>query len=265
MSNLIRQSGDCCSSARENSGQPFPTTGRAKENTDLSLAQLKKRIREGASAGLKSRVYAYVLSSVRIEQKPSSNAEDYYFIQDGCAPNFQGGYITLCTCKHQMRSRLPKEAWPGRWIAGFTTRRRLRQHYLFYLMRVEEAFESPLALWNHSKIPEQRRQAKCASNDRYGDLFRPLKSAADAFRPCSYATPIDEHAHHKPKEPDQWHRDICYQSRSGHPPALLVGDPSLSFLWTVPIISSVGDLPRNYCTCDCLEAFLRDLKVASVS
>jgi hypothetical protein len=58
-------------------------------------------------------VYCYVITTVK--------NRGGQLVQNGSAPNFQGGMITLCTCKHPMRSFLEPDEWKGTWIAGFTT------------------------------------------------------------------------------------------------------------------------------------------------
>jgi len=61
---------------------------------NLSLKELIQKLREE-----KGEVYAYVLTTIKYK-----NGE---FIQTGSAPNFQGGLITLCTCKRFMRTWKP--------------------------------------------------------------------------------------------------------------------------------------------------------------
>jgi hypothetical protein len=88
--------------------QPFPTTDPLCRHLDLSRARLAQMIQDGSGP-----VYAYVMSSVVLD---GGN-----LLQRGTGPNFQGGYITLCTCKHRMRTTLPADQWPGIWVAGFTS------------------------------------------------------------------------------------------------------------------------------------------------
>jgi len=103
---------------------------------NLSLKELVQKLREE-----KGEVYAYVLTTIKYE-----NGE---FIQTGSAPNFQGGLITLCTCKRFMRTWKPVQEWKGVWIAGFTSTQitSTRKNYLFYLMKVSNAYPSFKSLW----------------------------------------------------------------------------------------------------------------------
>ncbi len=231
--------------------QPFPESGPLSKNKDLNLAQLKRKL--GHHLNGTDEIYAYILSSVK--------TENGFFCQTGCAPNFQGGVITLCTCKHQMRTRRDRKKWIGVWIAGFTSRAHIGRHHLFYMMRVFAAFESHLELWHHSGLPQNTKLAKYASKDQFGDLFRPLNRNASPFNFESYAKPISGHKHQQTREDERWHSDINYQKSAKHP-FLLVGQPSLSFLWTRPLIS-IENLPRDYLHCYDMGLFFSRLKSIS--
>ncbi len=192
------------------------------------------------------------------------------FVQHGCAPNYQGGYITLCTCKHQMRARRPESGkWTGAWIAGVTSRSASRgfsgEHHLFYLMRVASEFESHMDLWHKAGLSGHAKQSKCASISEFGDLFRPHKQNGEPFNIQSYDEPVLGHRHHRSSNDRNWHKDICYpKSRSGRRPALLVGEPAHSFLWTRPSLSFTRKLPRDYLHRHDLKGFLGALRDAAV-
>jgi len=72
--------------------QEWPRYGKLKKNMNKTLDDLKKILKE--EDGL---VYGYVLTTVKGDGSGG-------FVQTGSAPNFQGGLITLCTCKHWMRA-----------------------------------------------------------------------------------------------------------------------------------------------------------------
>ncbi len=100
----------------------------------------------------KTSLYVYVLTTVKVI--------DGHLVQTGSAPNFQGGVITLCTCKHYMRTWRAPEEWKGIWIAGFTGNvLKDGKNYLFYLMKVQEAFMSHRDLWRW--LQRSAREAKC--------------------------------------------------------------------------------------------------------
>lgn len=216
--------------------QPFPTVGVLHENLNLTCSQLVKRIGE-----LPGMACSYIVRTVHLDRATG------LFEQHGTAPNFQGGYLTLCTCKHQMRSSLRLPDWQDKWVAGFTSRRRFQgRHWLFYLTRIVKAHESHADLWDSLRAPV--REAKSAQEHFLGDLFRPQGKVTgeDRFRPRSYFAP-SRHSHHRNTCDNGWHNDIRYKhtDRYGRP-ALLVGDPRLTFLWEKPMVFFDKDHCRNF-------------------
>jgi hypothetical protein len=178
--------------------------------------------------GLRDTVYCYVLTSV----KDDGGA----FVQLGTAPNFQGGLTTLCTCKWQMRAGKDVEAWEAGniWIAGVTGAEAgpLGRGHLFYLMRVERAFASHRDLWAWllAHAPEAARD-KAADRHPFGDVYRPRGLSGDQYNPHAYFPPHRDHPH---RAGGRWHEDVNYPSCYGRQPALLVGDPHNSYLWSEP-------------------------------
>jgi hypothetical protein len=180
-------------------------------------------------------VYAYIMSSVVLDGDK--------LLQTGSGPNLQGGYITLCTCKHRMRTSLPRNEWLGKWVAGFTSVECGGRHWLFYLAKVEEARESQSELWHSGELPKETRRAKSARYSRLGDLYEP-KSELDSvgrFDPDQYHMPITRHSHHKHACDNNWRFDIDYSRKKlkvkpKRHPSLLVGDPEFSFIWRKPLL-----------------------------
>ncbi len=163
-------------------------------------------------------VFAYVLTSLE-----ESNGKIF---QTGCARNFQGDCITLCTCMHWHRHWKP--TWKGFWVAGFTMKNSGNQ--LFYLMQVGQEAASQYALWNSSYLPN--RSAKSAALDIFGDLYEPLSGASgQPFNPMLYRSPVQGHVH----LPSAWKDDIYYPRLPySNQPKLLIGIPARSFLWSCP-------------------------------
>jgi hypothetical protein len=202
--------------------QPFPASGELARNLNLSLKLVQTILK-----GQRGTVYTYIVDTVRCDGGT--------FVQTGSGPNFQGGLITLATCKHQMRSGIALHEWQNAWVAGLTGVEAILGHhvnYLFYLMRVSRAFSSHRDLWN--ALPEETRTAKAADLHRLGDLYTPSDTAPDPFDPEAYVEPRPDHAHcHE----YGWHVDIDYTSVYGTRPPLLVGDPAYSFLWNRPLVA----------------------------
>lgn len=216
--------------------QPFPSNGVLSENLDLTKTELRRLIgRERAPA------YSYIVKTVAIDRATLC------FEQHGSAPNFQGGFLTLCTCKHQMRSSLDIEQWKGKWIVGFTSRcRHQGRHWLFFLTRVADAYESQSDLWHN--LPAVVRKSKSAQKHFLGDLFRPrgMIEGEDRFKAQNYFAP-SRHSHRRNSCDNGWHNDIDYgySDRYGRP-SLLVGEPQLTFLWEKPLMFFDEDHCRNF-------------------
>ena len=201
--------------------QPYPTTGRLASDMNLDLANLKSKIRiDQANA------YYYVIATIK-----NSNG---HFLQTGSAPNFQGDLVSLCTCKHLMRTYMDTEEWVGKWIAGFSgVTAGNGKNMLVYLMKVGYAFKSHQSLWFSTKIPEEAKVAKLAKFNKFGDIYQPFDQNRDPFSFQSYFEPVKNHVH---CNNNHWHNDINYDGCKGRKATLLVGDIDNSFLWNMPKI-----------------------------
>ncbi|WIG61408.1 MAG: hypothetical protein OJF49_004156 [Ktedonobacterales bacterium] len=201
--------------------QAIPISGPLFGNVNLDFSSLNERIGE-----MEGTVYCYIVRTVMYR--------DGRFVQTGSGPNFQGGLITLCSCKHQMRTSKDPDAWNGVWIAGIAgagTGAYGRDH-LFYLMRVGHAFESQRNLWQWlTEHAPEAAQAKRADRHQLGDVYRPQPSCKDPYDPDKYVAPCSHHVH---LQHDWYRKDIDYVGFRHRRPALLVGDPDYSFLWSEP-------------------------------
>ena len=199
----------------------MPHRGRLAENLNLRRRTLARRIARFRH----ETVYSYIVITVE--------CLNGRLRQEGSAPNFQGDLITLCSCKHWMRTFRDTESWKGVWIAGYT--RRDLGNRLFYLMRISEAFESHRELWLSDLISEETKTKKAAHQSKFGDIYQPKSEASDAYSHRDYIRPHTSHVH---RRPDIWRQDIDYYSaQHGRRPALLVGNPNYSFLWDEPLIT----------------------------
>jgi hypothetical protein len=195
-------------------------------------------------------VFAYVLTSLELTSGG--------FVQKGCAPNVEGGIITLCTCMHHHRTWWG--SWKNIWVAGFSGRNSGNQ--LFYLMRIRDEYDSQLDLW--SALPPSVRAVKSARTNRLGDLFEPRATAhAAAYNPASYHPPVSspvgaEHVHWS----TAWLQDICwrYPTPATKMPKLLVGDPDYSFVWSRPRYSFNGTKHPRFKVYPSVAAFYAVLK-----
>ena len=209
--------------------QPMPSSGPLASQMDTPLASLRN---------LKSRpVFVYVVTSLKIKDK--------CFIQTGCGPNFQGGRITLCTCKHKDRASPPPtkydenpdtEPWNGVWVAGICSARQLRPRSLFFLMQVEEVFENNADAWKTlEKTLGKAVQAKSTHRSRFGDIYEP-KSKKGCENPWDQTNYEDSIANHVHKAPTARYKDVEKIYHPNKHPKLLCGDPKHSYLWSTPKI-----------------------------
>jgi hypothetical protein len=217
--------------------QPFPAIGSLAKNLGLPLPVLKSQI--GKATG---RTYSYVVRTVSFDDDSAN------FEQNGSAPNFQGGMLTLCTCKHQMRATGSSVDWKDVWVAGFTSRTIHKgRHWLFYLAKIDASYDSHADIWK--SMAASARKAKAADSHFLGDIFspkKPLPTGIARHSPSRYVTP-SVHTHRQHRGDKGWHNDINYYlaSKYGHP-ALLVADPTNTFLWDEPMIYFANDHCRNY-------------------
>ena len=217
--------------------QRFPESGHLSGNLNVDRSDLIHRI-----GGLRGTVYCYVLTTV----KDAGGT----FAQVGTAPNFQGGLVTLCTCKGQMRAGRDVDAWRDVWIAGVAGAEAgpLGKGHLFYLMRVERAFASHRDLWAWlSAHAPEAVEAKAADKHALGDVYRPRDPGGDPYDPRAYVPPRRDHRH---SAGGAWHEDVDYHSMYGRRPALLLGDPKDSFLWSEPRVRVPFPVGRGCKTVD---------------
>jgi hypothetical protein len=212
--------------------QQFPTTGPLLRNLDRTKKELKQLV-----GGESDAVYAYIMSSVQLE--------GHEFRQIGCGPNFEGRRITLCTCKHRMRTSLTSDQWRGKWIAGFTSVECGGHHWLFYFARVMEAFESQAELWFSGLLPAEAQRTKSTRASKFGDLYEPKGRLGieTRFDPSHYYPPMDGHNHRNFRHKNTWLIDIDYyrkrlkcKPKQKHPACLLLCDPNFSFIWRHPLL-----------------------------
>lgn len=228
--------------------QPFPDKGPLACDNQRNLPCDKLR---NIADEDNPDVYLYIIATIEYQ--------DQKFLQRGTGPNFQGDLITLCTCKHDMRSSMDVGEWSGKWIAGFTGRMELqaqeKKNYLVYLMKVSEAFESFHKLWNNN-IPDETKKAKAAHLCKWGDIYEPKRKGIDPYEAKDYVYPCGQY-----DRAICWRKDIKYYSeRFKRRAALLVGDERKSFLWDGPMIKYQELLPRGYKKVK-FKDFLRKLEI----
>lgn len=154
----------------------------------------------------------------------------------GCGPNLEGGLATLCTCKHSMRQSHTCRDWKDKWILGLTSRAKNNgfdgTHYLFYLMKIKNAFENHRDLYGFLKNNNENNalRIKSSVNNPRGDIYIPKSNCNDLLDPNEYEKPCENHSH---IDNNGWHDDIIGKNNSA---TLLMGDKSNTFVWLKPTI-----------------------------
>jgi hypothetical protein len=207
-------------------GQPFPKRGALADNLNTPLALLRR-----IPQTMQQRpVYVYILTTVKVRNDA--------FVQTGSAPNFQGGAISLCTCKHKDRSSPPPpgcrgqntdDPWQGIWVAGLCSPSQTRPRGLFYLMLIERTFASHADCWHGLARP----MAKSAHRSPFGDVYEPLERAErHPWSERSYRPHLAGHVHSAAARKKDI--EVSYYKRH---PRLLVGAPRHSYLWSAPYVT----------------------------
>ncbi len=217
--------------ASEQNRQPFPEKGTLSVNSNASLGTLRRDIGSEPTVA-----YCYVVDTIK--------NEGGRLVQRGSGPNFQGGVVTLCTCKHRMRTALSPQDWEGKWVAGFTgVGAGGGRNALAYLIRVGHAFESHHDLWYSGVLPPETKRAKSATSNTLGDLFEPVDESSDPFDYRGYRPPHEAHPH---APNNAWHGDVDRTGFRGRRAALLVGDSERAHLWERPVVFFPDSIGRGY-------------------
>jgi hypothetical protein len=207
-------------------------------------------------------VYSYIVTTIK------TYGPDYSLRQTGSAPNFAGGRITLCTCKHKDRATFcpstdRHDPWKNVCVAGLTSKTSDPSRSLAYLMCVERSFPHQWELW-HALSP-QCRYAKSASQSELGDLYEPKASMSnDPYDPSNYyRPPIGKHVHSTKESPDTWRQDIMLWSKRRVPHRLLLGSADYSYRWTtvrmILKLNAIG-VSAHHAMYDSLREFVDDLQ-----
>jgi hypothetical protein len=225
--------------------QEWPKRGILKDNMNLCSDVLEQKIENEFGSGTH-----YTVKSIIPSQSRDS------FIQTGCGPNFEGGIISQCTCRHDIRAKYySSDEWESKWLAGFTpySQKRCGGSYLFYLMRIKKTFQSFQELHEHYQNTNHKLiEVKSTENNPLGDLYIPInKDSSACHDPDNYTNSRSDHSHYG--ETGKLH-DINYpkylqkhkKTRTDKQATLLIGDPEFSFLWNKPIIMHKGGkAPRH--------------------
>jgi len=113
------------------------------------------------------------------------------------------------------------------WIAGFSSSSFDGKNWLYYLMKVDQKFDSQRAIYEYLKTVPDVLKNKLATKNERGDIFEPTSSCSKRFDPDDYKNP---HVNHSHIEGDKWKRDIDCQYH-GRRPKMLLGDTVNSYCY----------------------------------
>ena len=141
-------------------------------------------------------------------------------LQTRSGPNWQGGALTLTTCKQFMRSWRAPSDWVGVWFCGLIPGVRK----VLYIAQVRDAFDSNYALGAYVDQLDLGFEEKSAENCPCGDLYRPksLLPGAQRWQVESLHPPMPHHTRMRENYPDgtpKWWKDIRYRGSGGRYPA----------------------------------------------
>lgn len=147
--------------------------------------------------------------------------EDGVFKQTRSGPNWEGGILTLSTCKHYMRTA--KKDWEGLWLAGFTPKVGCDENYLLFLARIEHVFDSnyDLGQWMWRHFPATWKE-KNALRNPFGDIYPPKRtdlSDRAKYNPRNFHVP-DGHCRMEMDKKwgvPKWTKDIDYEAKGVRP------------------------------------------------
>jgi hypothetical protein len=205
--------------------------------SNISLGKLEKKIKKYSD----DTIYFYIVTTVKYDE------EKNIFRQAGIGPNLEGGFVSLCTCKHYMRTFPGIQK--GTWVAGVTGvssgpdygDKGIKGNYLFYLFQIDKTFESHYDFYNYIKKSDEIFNSKSSLHSRFGDAYIPTKDlkGEEKYEPAFYKKPIEGHRHFKK---ESWHYDIKKVTRNfrgnvietNH--KLLLGGEKNNFVWEKPMI-----------------------------
>tara|TARA_R110000851_G_scaffold96792_2_gene209958 strand:- start:37667 stop:38371 length:705 start_codon:yes stop_codon:yes gene_type:complete len=186
------------------------------------------------------------------------------FEQTRSGPNWEGGVVTMTTCKHLLRTYSTiKEKKVA--ICGVTNKLE-GENFLMYVGVIDKTFESNYDLGEYLEFnnPDAGR-IKSATNNRLGDLFdseRELQGE-DRFDSFSFIEPCFDHCRSEENDSKgnpKWLKDIEYSTRNGSRPKCLIIEPVT--VHTKPVFTWNGKLGRSgvvFRGTDSIEQFINNV------
>lgn len=147
--------------------------------------------------------------------------------QTRSGPNWEGGVVTMATCKHYLRTY--KTLKPKKVALCGVTNKLDGENYLLYLGVIEEMFDSNYDLGTYlmTHYPVAYKE-KLATNNRLGDIYEPTDDILDSkYDSFNFEEPCEDHcrfAEHEKGQP-KYIKDIEYETKTGQKPKTLILNP----------------------------------------
>ena len=197
------------------------------------------------------RIYVYPHHEIKLD---NGNLK-----QTRSGPNWEGGVVTMATCKHLLRTY---NSLTGKTVICGLTNKLEGKNFLMYIGMIDKTFDSNLELGEY--LDDEVFQIKCANGNRLGDIFKPIDVNSDKYDIFNFEEPTGNHCRaeeNDSKGNPKWWKDIEYSSRGGIRPKCLILNPVT--VHTIPMFSWEGRLGRSgivFKGDDCVEQFLSNLE-----
>lgn len=129
--------------------------------------------------------------------------EDGLIRQTRSSPNWEGGMVTYCTCKHLMRS-VSRDTWEDTWIATVGPRE-CENNCLVCVGRIWRSFPSNFTLSGCLRSYPEIFKVKMADTNPRGDLYTPKGRALAGY---------DVYKHSNFLEPPKHTRSVDFYKKS---------------------------------------------------
>lgn len=205
------------------------------------------------------------VSTIYVYPHHEINLVDGKFQQTRSGPNWEGGHVTMTTCKHLLRTYNSIES--GKTAIVGLTNKLEGDNFVMYVGVIDKTFDSnyDLGLYLKDHHPEAYK-IKLAKHNRLGDIFEPFSDTLpeDKYDLFSFDDPI--HTHCRAEENDskgnpKWWKDIQYVTRNGTRPKCLILNPVT--VHTSPMFSWKGKLGRSgvvFKGDNCISEFMSNLE-----
>lgn len=223
-------------SRKEYQEAPSPSIPRNSKNLEQILDGVKT-------------IYVYPHHEILLD-------DDGIFRQTRSGPNWEGGIVTMTTCKHLLRTYSAlqpesKKKGSGKVaLCGITNKLR-GDNFLLYVGVVDESFASNYELGSYlAEHHFDAYQKKLANKNRLGDIFEPIDDLdlvmEEHYDHKNFIDPVPDHCRREENDSSgrpKWIKDIEYNARGKVRPQCVTLNPVT--VHTKPVYEWTGKLGRS--------------------